>query len=294
MEIGYIGLGTMGGALASRLQETYPLTIYDLNTEAVARLKTMGATAANSLKELAKRCDIIMICVPRSDDVHKIIFEDKGLYEGLSAGKIIVDQTSGDPPLTRKMAAKLQTIGVEMIDAPVSGGAKGAAEGTIAVMMGGEDEVIAQIKPIFESISPNIYHCGAIGSGQVLKLINNTISTCNRFALLEGVALGIKNGLSIDKMSEVLNSGGARSKSSEMLLPALARGEHSAIFALNLMLKDLNLAAELAQESAVPHQFGQLARGMLQMAANAFGPEANIDDIADLVAQQAGISFKPE
>ena len=293
MNIGYIGLGVMGGAIAQRLQLTHPLSVFDLNQEAVATLVANGARAFASPAELAQYCDVVMLCVPRSANVRDIIFGANGLLEGLSPGKIVVDQTSGDPAETRKMATELASHGIAMVDAPVSGGAAGAAAGTIAIMVGGADDVVAKVRPVFEAISPNIFHCGDIGSGQVLKLVNNTISTCNRFALLEGLALGVKNGLSLDKMSDVLNSGGARSRSSELLLPAMVRGETSAIFALALMLKDLNLATELAHESGVPLQFGQMARGMLQTAANAFGPEANLDDIVDLVAQQAGVNFKP-
>jgi 3-hydroxyisobutyrate dehydrogenase len=111
--------------------------------------------------------------------------------------------------------------------------------------------------------------------------------------MLEAVAMGMKNGLNLATMAEVLNKGGARSRATENLLPALVRGEQSADFALTLMLKDLNLATQLAMMSGAPLQFGQLARGMLQAASNEFGPAANLDDIADLVAAHAGTRFKP-
>lgn len=291
MNIGYVGLGVMGGAIARRLLLARSLTVFDINPEAVVDLVEAGATAATGLSELAHGCDVILICVPRSADVRQIIFSDGGLLEGLTRGKILVDQTSGDPSETRQMAAELCAHGIDFIDAPVSGGVSGAAAGTIAIMVGGANESVDRVRSVFEDISPNITHCGDVGSGQVMKLINNTISTCNRFALLEGVAMGVKNGLRLDTMSDVLNRSGARSRSSEMLLPAMIRGESSAIFSLALMLKDLTLANELALESAVPLQFGELSRDMLQAAADAFGPNANIDDIVDLVAQRAGVRF---
>lgn len=292
MEIGYIGLGVMGGALAERLLQSCKLHIYDLNQAAVAALSELGAIAEESPAAMARHCDVILLCVPRSANVREIIYGDGGLLEGLEPGKVIIDQTSGDPTETRKMAAELAQQGITMLDAPVSGGARAAAAGTIAIMVGGTEAAVEQVRPVFEMISPNVFHCGDIGSGQVLKLINNTISTCNRFAMLEGVAMGLKNGLDLGKMADVLNSGGARSKATEQLLPALVRGEESARFALSLMLKDLNLASELAIESGTPLLFGQLARGMLQTASNTYGPEANLDEIADLVAAQAGVSFK--
>lgn len=294
MNVGYIGLGVMGGALAKRLLVSRPVQVFDLSAEAVASLVAAGATAAAGLKEIARDCDIIFLCLPRSRDVHRVIFGEGGLVEGLTPGTIIVDQTSGDPNETRKMAQSLAERSVQMIDAPVSGGAKGAEAGTIAIMVGGEAQALAKVRPIFEQISPNIFECGAIGAGQVMKLINNMVSTCNRFAMLEGVAMGKRNGLDLAVMTDVLNAGGARSKSSENMLPAMVRGEPDSFFLLQLMLKDLNLATALATETGVPLQFGQLARGMLQAASNLLGPDANLFEISDYVASEAGTSFKKQ
>jgi 3-hydroxyisobutyrate dehydrogenase len=292
MQTGYIGLGVMGGALARRLLLSRKLHVFDLNPEVMAEFAALGAITAKSPTEIARECDVIMICVPRSSNVRQAIFGPIGLIEGLTPGKIVIDQTSGDPTETRWMAAELRAHGVIMLDAPVSGGAKGAEAGTIAIMVGGAEDELKAVRPIFEAISPNIFHCGEIGAGQVVKLINNTISTCNRIAMLEGVALGLKNGLSLETMAEVLNKGGARSRATENMLPAMIRGEPSGIFALSLMLKDLNLATQLAADSGAPLHFGQLARGLLQVASNALGPEANIDDIAKIVAAQAGAAFQ--
>lgn len=292
MQIGYIGLGVMGGALARRLSLSQKLHVYDLNPKTVAEFAALGATPASSPAELARQCDVVMICVPRSANVRQAIFGPDGLSEGLSPGKIVIDQTSGDPTETRKMAEELASRGVIMLDAPVSGGAKGAQAGTIAIMVGGAKDDFEKAAPIFAAISPNVTHCGDIGAGQVLKLINNTVSTCNRFALLEGVALGLKNGLNLETMTAVLAAGGANSKALDNILPPLLRGEKGPLFALSLMLKDLNLCAELAIASGAPNQFGQLARGMLQAASNAYGPQANIDETVDLVGAQAAVDFR--
>lgn len=294
MEVGYIGLGSMGGALARRLLVSRGLRVFDLKQELVAQFKGAGATPATSAAELARNCDVIILCLPRSANVRAAIFGKDGLAEGLAPGKIVVDQTSGDPSETRRIAAELADRGVHMIDAPVSGGPKGAEAGTIAIMVGGGESVYAAVTPILEQISPNHTYCGPVGAGQVIKLINNTVSTCNRIALLEGVAVGLKNGISMDTMVTVLNAGGARSRTSENLLPLLARGAPVTKFALALMLKDVNLAAQLAMESGAPLQFGQLARGVLQSASNLFGPDANLDDrLAEFVGSQAGVSIGP-
>ena len=177
----------------------------------------------------------------------------------------------------------------EVLDAPVSGGAKGAEAGTIAIMVGGAEADVAAVMPVLNDISPNVTHCGDIGAGQVLKLINNTMSTCNRFAMLEGVAMGVRNGLDPAVMQKVLNAGGARSALTEQHLANLAAGGPKVDFALSLMLKDLNLATELAIRSGAPLPFGQLARAMLQSAHNMLGERASIDEVADVVARMSGI-----
>lgn len=292
--VGYVGLGVMGGALARRLLLSRPLRVFDLNSALVASLVEAGATAAADLPDLGSSCDVVMLCLPRSQNVRQAIFGDGGLASSMKRGSVIIDQTSGDPTETRQMAAELTGLGIAMVDAPVSGGAKGAEAGTIAIMVGGRAEDVARVRPIFEQISPNIFQCGEIGAGQVMKLINNMVSTCNRFAMLEGVAMGKRNGLDLSVMADVLNAGGARSKSSENMLPALIRGEPDAFFQLSLMLKDLNLAGALATETGVPLHFGQLARGMLQAASNRLGPDANLFDITDYVAAEAGTSFRSE
>ena len=292
MQVGYIGLGVMGSALARRLSLSRPLHVFDLNANALTSLVGAGARAASSPAALAAESDTVMLCLPRSSDVRIALFGEDGVVRGLKPGAIIIDQTSGDPGETRKMAAELSNHDIHLIDAPVSGGAQGAEAGTIAIMVGGDDEQVLRVRPILEEISPNIFHCGGVGSGQVMKLVNNTISASNRFVMLEAVAMGVRNGLDIHTMADVLNSGGARSRASESLLPAIARGEPDSFFLLSLMLKDLNLSTQLAIETGVPLQFGQLTRSMLQMALNAFGPEANYFDISKLVAAQAGIRFK--
>jgi 3-hydroxyisobutyrate dehydrogenase len=169
-----------------------------------------------------------------------------------------------------------------------SGGARGAEAGTIAIMVGGATANFQRVAPLLNSISPNVFHCGEVGAGHVLKLVNNTISTCNRFATLEGVAMGLKNRLRLETMTEVLNTGGARSRITENVLPALLRGERKAHFALSLMLKDLNLASQLATESGAPLHFGHLARSLVQVSANTLGPDADLQQVADIVGMQAG------
>ena len=158
-------------------------------------------------------------------------------------------------------------------------------------MIGGTEPHVTSIRPLLEEISTNITLCGEIGAGQVMKLINNTISTCNRCALLEGLTMGLRNGLDLATMHRVLNTGGAASRLTERMLPGLVSGVPDSFFLLSLMLKDLNLATELAIASGTPLQFGHMARALLQSASHALGPGANLFALSDHLAALAGTSF---
>ncbi|MEC8135610.1 MAG: NAD(P)-dependent oxidoreductase, partial [Pseudomonadota bacterium] len=215
MELGYVGLGAMGGALARRLMLSHKLRVLDLRPEVVAEFADNGAIPAQDGASLARKSDIILLCLPRSADVRDAIFGLGGLAEGLEPGKIIIDQTTGNPDETRAMAAELAEKGITMIDGPVSGGPAGADAGTIAIMVGGAIETFNKVKPYLESISPNVMHCGDIGNGHVVKLVNNTIAACNRMAMLEAVAMGRKYGLTLETMSDVINKSSGRSGATE-------------------------------------------------------------------------------
>ncbi|MEL0021771.1 MAG: NAD(P)-dependent oxidoreductase [Rickettsiales bacterium] len=291
MELGYVGLGAMGGALARRLMLSHKLRVLDLNPEAVASFAENGAIPAQDGASLARECDIVLLCLPRSSNVRDAIFGPGGLAEGLTPGKIVVDQTSGDPDQTRAMAAELAEKGITLIDAPVSGGPAGADAGTIAIMAGGPMEAFEKVKPYFESISPNIVHCGDIGNGHVVKLVNNTIAACNRLAMLEAVAMGKKYGLSLETMDAVINKSSGRSGATERGLPALIKGVPSSNFALALMLKDVSLATQLGMNCGAPMLMHNVARGLLQTGLYKCGEDANTDDAIAVIEEMADVKI---
>tara|TARA_B100000676_G_scaffold312886_1_gene389566 strand:- start:916 stop:1767 length:852 start_codon:yes stop_codon:yes gene_type:complete len=282
----------MGGALARRLMLSHKLRVLDLRPEVITEFTDNGAIPAQDGASLARECDIILLCLPRSADVREAIFGPGGLAEGLDSGKIIIDQTSGNPDETRAMAAELAEKGITMIDAPVSGGPAGADAGTIAIMVGGSAEIFGKVKPYLESISPNVMHCGDIGNGHVVKLVNNTMAACNRLAMLEAVAMGRKYGLSLEVMNDVINKSSGRSGASERGLPAMIEGVPSSNFAMALMLKDVTLATQLGINCGAPMLLHNIARGMLQNGLHLCGPEANTDDTAELVEAMADMKFR--
>ena len=291
MELGYVGLGAMGGALARRLMLSHKLHVLDLRPDVVQDFAGKGAIPAQNAAALAAACDVVLTCLPRSENVRDAIFGPGGLAEGLAPGKIIVDQTSGDPDITRAMAAELAERGVTLIDAPVSGGPAGADAGTIAIMVGGPMEAFEKVKPFLESISPNVMHCGETGNGHVVKTVNNTIAACNRIAMFEAVAVGKKYGLSLQTMSDVINKSSGRSGATERILPALLDGTESSNFAIGLMLKDVTLCTKLGLNAGAPMMLAGLVRGVLQAGTYKLGESTNLDEVRQLIEEWADVKI---
>jgi len=295
MQIGYLGLGAMGGALARRLQLSRRLVVFDLNPAAVADMAARGAVAATSPAGLARRCDVVFLCLPTSEHVRAAIFGTEGLIEGLKPGAIVVDQTTGEPNATREMAETLLSRGVELVDAPVSGGAMGAEAGTIAIMLGASEAQRERLAPVFADISPNLFHAGAVGNGQVIKLVNNLISHSQRLLTQEGMALAVKNGVTPERTAEILLAGGARNAYMERILkPRVLKGQLKVGFTLGLAEKDVKLACKLGQASGVPMPFGLLTSGIYgdMVAERGYGAEVETSGL--LTEARAGTRFIPE
>jgi 3-hydroxyisobutyrate dehydrogenase len=232
-----------------------------------------------------------MICVPTSSVVREVLFGEGGLGEGLTKGKIVVDQTTGDPAATRAMAAKLEALGVAMVDAPVSGGPRGAAEARVVTFCGGTPEAFARVQPILAHTGPAVVYFGPTGAGNVAKLIKNTLGACNRLIAYETVALGVKAGLTLGVMERVINKSSGWSQAFERIMPVLASGGETARLRLELMVKDLDLACQLGMEAGAPMLIANTVRSTVAAAANELGADANLDELSRLYEARAGIRF---
>ncbi len=293
MSIGYVGLGNMGGALARRLALTHPLRVFDLRPEAMQALAEDNCTPVQSAAALGAECGTVLTCLPTSDDVRRAVFGPGGLAEGMSAGGIVLDQTTGDPNATRAMAAELAERGIRLIDAPVSGGRQGADAGTIAIMVGADDADYAEVLPMLHAISPNVFHCGGIGTGHVMKLVNNVVAASAYAVSCEAVAMGVKNGLEFSKAVEVLNKGSGRTYMSEVMLAAQVEGPHPFGFGLALMHKDVRLATQLGSDSAAPMFVSNVVRELHQASLAHLGPEADITELIRTVERNADVKVVP-
>lgn len=294
MRIGYLGLGQMGGALARRLQASHPLRVFDLNSGAVQKLVDAGAKACSSGRELAQHCDVVFTCLQTSEQVESAIFAEDGLASGLKSGGLIVDQTTGDAHATRRVAARLKQLRLELIDAPVSGGPQYAAAGTIAIMAGGTPQQYERIEPILKSISPNVFHCGDVGTGHVAKVCNNLMAASQRLLTFEVIALAVKNGLTPEQAVEVMLKSSGRNYTLDVTMRRhILPGELFQGFTLGLMQKDVGLAIQLAAGSDVPLFFGGLVRQFYQLIINEKGADADVNYAVKVFERLADVQITP-
>ncbi|MEN8506143.1 NAD(P)-dependent oxidoreductase [Paraburkholderia sp. DD10] len=292
MRVGYIGLGAMGGALARHLIGKFPLSVFDLNKKAVDSFVELGAAAAATPAELARNSDLILLCLPRSSDVQAVLFGPDGVAQGASAGKIVIDQTSGVPAETRAFALQLEETGVLLFDAPVSGAMATAIAGTISIIASGPRDAFERALPVLQSISPNVFHCGErVGNGQTMKTVNNMMNVSCRLATLEVVAMGKKLGLSLELMTQAINATTARSYTSQGMLPAIAEGRQSTRFWLALQVKDIHQAISLAAGQKVPMPIGGAARSLLQIGLNSLGKDAQLEQMIGVIESMADTRF---
>jgi 3-hydroxyisobutyrate dehydrogenase len=292
MNIGYIGLGALGGQLARRFLQDHQLTVWDINATAIRELAELGASVAPTAAELAKRSDVVFLCLPRSADVKNAVFAPDGLAAGLTPGKIVVDQTSGVPEETREIAAALSKSGVLMMDAAVSASPQVVPTGNANLMVSAPDEVLDRAEPALRAITDKIFRCGArVGDGQAMKTVNNAMNAGNRLGMLEVLAFGRKAGLTLQTIVNRLSDGEARCQISDRMLPALLQGKASTDFALSLMLKDIYQALSLGMKHHTPMPITGIAQGLLHIGRNLQGPQARLEDMVNIIASIAGSSI---
>ncbi len=281
MRVGYIGLGNMGAPIATRLLRAYEMAVYDRNDAAVTLLAGHGATACRSAAQVGAECDVVLLCLPTSDHVRSVLFDDGGIAGVAKPGTVIIDQTTGDPSVTRAMAVQLDRSGLALVDAPVSGGPAAAEKGTIAIMVGATDAQFDFVAPVLRTISTRIFHAGGIGAGHLIKLVNNMLSVVQTAASLEVLALVANNGVDPGRAVEIILANSGRNFYLETFVAShVLTGNLNSGFALEVLHKDAKLACRIGVESGVPMLFGSLARDIYQIAINELGSYADGNAIA--------------
>ena len=210
--IGFIGLGIMGRGMAANLIKAgFALTVWNRTRERAETLAAAGAAIAGSPAELAARVDIIITCVSDTPDVQEVILGQQGVIHGVRPGSLVIDMSTISPAVTRDLAAALAEKGVDMLDAPVSGGSEGAAKGTLSIMVGGQAEALQRALPVLQAMGQRITHVGPNGAGQTVKLVNQVIVVGNCLAMAEGLMLAQAGGVDVPKALEAVSAGAAGS-----------------------------------------------------------------------------------
>ena len=273
--IGFIGVGAMGSSIASRLLG-HELLISDRNPEAGADLVTEGARFTTP-DEIADKCRTIFLCLPGPQQVNDLLFNDDGLAAKLSEGTTVIDITTGTPVEDTQIASRLGERGVTYVDCPIAGGVRRAREGTAILMVGADPEVFARVEGLLGEITGDVVHCGPLGTGHAMKLVNNLLNSCNRFAALETIRLGVAAGIAQDVVVDVINKGSGRNYTTENTYPQLLSGDtwKPQGFTLDLMFKDVRLANELATSLGHQTPIGTLTQEFTQQAIDRFGPKAD-------------------
>jgi len=253
-KIGFIGLGIMGLPMAANLIKAgYPLVAYDLNDKPLQELTQTGAEKATSNAEVASNCDIIITMLPNSPDVQSAVFSEGGIAVGLSSGQILIDMSSIAPLVSQEIARKLTEKGVDMLDAPVSGGQEKAISGTLAIMVGGAQETFDTCKPILEVLGKPVL-VGDIGAGGTTKLVNQAIVAVNIAVVAEALLLGKKAGVDPKRIFDAIKSGLAGSQCLTDKAPRMFSSNYDPGFRMKLHVKDLTnvLSTSQALHNAMP------------------------------------------
>lgn len=272
-KIAFIGLGNMGAPMAKNLLKAgHALKVYDLSTAAVQSVAEAGATAAESARDCVAAVEIVISMLPASRHVEGLYLGDDGLLQHLAAGTLVIECSTIAPESARKVAAAARERGIRMIDAPVSGGTGGAAAGTLTFIVGGAAEDVDAARPVLENMGRNIFHAGDSGAGQVAKICNNMLLGILMAGTSEALSLGVANGLDPKVLSDIIAKSSGRNWATELYNPwpgvmpdVPASKGYAGGFGVDLMLKDLGLAAEAALQSGASTPLGELARNLYSL-----------------------------
>lgn len=251
--IGFIGLGIMGGGMARNLLDAgFDVRVWNRTTSRMDPLVEAGAAAGDGPADVAAHSNITVTCVSDTPDVEAVILGDGGVIEGVRPGSLVVDMSTISPHATREIAARLADADAHMLDAPISGGSEGAAEGTLSIMVGGDADQVERAMPAFRAMGETITHVGATGAGQTVKLVNQILVVGNMWAVGEALLFAEAADLDLEKTLAAVTGGAAGSWMLSNRGPQVAERDWRPGFTIDLQQKDLRLALEAADEMEVP------------------------------------------
>ena len=300
MKVGMIGLGGMGKPIAECvLRAGFELTVADLREEPVKALAILGAGAAGTPREVASASDLVLASLPSNEASERVALGADGVLEGAKPGDVYIDTSTIGPKVMTTIARRFSPRGVEVLDAPVSGGMLQRKEGTLTVMVGGEASTVARAMPVLEAFGGRVIHVGGVGAGAAAKLVNNLTMATNAVAAMEALVLGAKAGLDLEKLRDVISTSSGASQSfdflSELVLTESAEPAPGALASRSMrtVIKDVKLATDLAKELSVPLFHGS-ATAQAWTAGEARGmSEREYWGLMEYFEELAGVRVRP-
>ncbi len=291
MKVGLIGLGIMGKPMAKNLLKAgYDLTVNDINAAAVKEITAAGAKHADN-NEIGRCCDVVLTMLPNSPQVKDVVLGENGLIQTMHKGSVFIDMSSINPIASKEIAAALQEKGVEMLDAPVSGGEPKAIDATLSFMVGGKQDVFDKYKPLLQSMGASVIRCGDVGAGNTTKLANQIIVACNIQALAEALTLAQKAGVDPHLVFEAIRGGLAGSTVMEAKAPMMLAGNDKPGFKIDLHIKDLNNALDCAHSVGAPLPMAAAVQENLQWLHNNGCGQSDHSALAKYYEKMTGIQL---
>jgi 3-hydroxyisobutyrate dehydrogenase len=289
--IGFIGLGIMGQGMARNLLKAgFELHVWNRTESRMKSLLDEGASAGKSPADVASNCDIIITCVSDTPDVEDVILGEQGVINGVRTGSLVIDCSTISPQVTKKIATKLEEIGAYMLDAPISGGSEGAANGTLSIMVGGDLEQFERANAVFSAMGKTVTHVGPSGAGQTVKLVNQILVVVTMLAVGESLLFAQAGGLDLDKTLAAVSGGAAGSWMLSNRGPQVIERDWRPGFTIDLQQKDLRLVLEAADQMGVPllgtSTVFQLYRTLQQQGLGAEGNHALVKALENLAGYE--------
>lgn len=292
MRVAFLGLGAIGAPMAAHLAEPpFELCVWN-RTGAKARefASQHSVRHAATAADAARGAEVVITCLPSSVEVRELL--GQGLTDALEAGTLLIDCTSGDPASSRQIAGDLESKGVSFVDAPVSGGVKGAIAGTLTVMCGGSEPDVERARPVLEAFGKRIVRCGEVGTGHAVKAMNQALLAVHIWSAGEALAALAKLGVSAKVALDVINGSSGRSNSSENLFPERVIGHaYPRTFKVALLDKDVGIAADIVREEGIDSPFIELAAGLFREAHRELGEEADHVEAVRVIERRAGVQI---
>ena len=293
MKLGFIGVGYMGRHMARHLAKGgHDLTIFDIRKEAAEELLAMGGSWADSPRAAAEQSEVVFTSLPRPQDVEEVTIGEGGLLSGATEGTVIFDLSTTDPDTINRIAGVAAAKGVEVLDAPVSGGTGGAESATLCVMVGGDRATYDRYKPVLDLIGDKVMYCGERGSGAVCKIVNNLVGLSVGMLLSEAFTLGVKAGVPPETLFDAVSRSSGDTRGMHGFPEGLFKGNFEPGFMLDLGAKDVGLATELGRRLSVPMELANLVQQRYIQAKNRGWGKLSSGVVARIQEERAGVEIR--